>query len=120
MRRSWAWVWASRSSRSVSTGAGLGFIQTFGLEEYSVRPIRLGQFRKLRQLTDRLLSDDRRLLKTLDQAKSQFRLRFEAFLSQAAVRFYSPNLEDKLPCLATNCGVVQFQDPAQSGEKRAA
>lgn len=99
---------------------GLGFIQTFGLEAYSVRPSRLGQFGKLWRLTNRLLSNDARLLAALDQAKSEFRLRFETFLGEAAARFHSPNLEDKLPCLAPNHRVLQFQEPAQCGESKAA
>jgi polysaccharide pyruvyl transferase WcaK-like protein len=99
---------------------GLGFIQTFGLEEYSIRSLRLGQFRRLRQLTDRLLSDDMQLLKTLDRAKSYFQPRFEDFLGQAAARFHGSNLEDKLPCLAADYRVLQFQNPAQNVKKYAA
>ena len=41
---------------------GLGIIRSFGLEEFSIRPYRFGQFRRLRQLTGRLLSNEERLI----------------------------------------------------------
>ena len=99
---------------------GLAFIRTFELEEYSIRSHRLGQFRRLRQLTDRLLADDGRLLKTLERAKSRYQSRFETFMGQAAACFRSQRLEDKLPCLASDHRMFRLQETGHSSEKRAA
>jgi polysaccharide pyruvyl transferase WcaK-like protein len=66
---------------------GLAFIETFQLADLAIRPMRLGQFGKLRRLTQLLLRGDPRLVHRLDEAKLQFRRRYESFLSQAAHHF---------------------------------
>jgi polysaccharide pyruvyl transferase WcaK-like protein len=63
---------------------GLAFIQTFGLDDIAIRPFRLGQFSKLRQLTARLLESDPGLIVRLDRAKSQMYRRYQGFFRQAA------------------------------------
>lgn len=66
---------------------GLAFQQAFGLDNIAIRSLRFGQFAKLRQLTDRLLENDPAILQQLTAAKEKFRLRFEEFLTNAAVKF---------------------------------
>jgi hypothetical protein len=66
---------------------GLAFIETFELADLAIRPLRLGQFSKLRRLTQLLLTGDERLLGRLDRAKSRFRKQYESFLTSAATAF---------------------------------
>ena len=68
---------------------GIAFIQTFGLEDVSIRAMRMGQFSKLRALTGRLLSDDEELIERLAQGKARFGARYDDFLSRAACAFHS-------------------------------
>ena len=63
---------------------GLAFIDTFKLEEHSIRPFRLGQFAKLRTLTARLLDGDRQMLGPLNAGKMRFGARSKAFWQQVA------------------------------------
>jgi hypothetical protein len=66
---------------------GLAFIETFQLGDLAIRPLRLGQFQKLRRLTNLLLAGDEDLVGRLDRAKSLFRRRYETFLSNATTCF---------------------------------
>ncbi len=64
---------------------GLAFIDTFKLEECSIRPFRLGQFFKLKTLTARLLDGDRQILEPLNAGKMRFGARSKAFWQQVAL-----------------------------------
>jgi hypothetical protein len=79
---------------------GLAFIKTFELEDLSIRPLRLGQFLKLRQLTDQLLRGDARLFARLDLAKSRYQARYEAFLRDAATSLDSIRRQNELSRVA--------------------
>lgn len=68
---------------------GLAFVETFEAQAISIRPHGLGQFAKLRSLTERLLNDDAILIDHLDRKKSQYLERHHEFLSGAAERFGS-------------------------------
>jgi polysaccharide pyruvyl transferase WcaK-like protein len=65
---------------------GLGFIETFGLEEFAVRARRRGQFPRLIQSTELLLNGDDALVGLLAERKQDFHRRYHAFLSGAAAR----------------------------------
>ena len=65
---------------------GLGFIETFQLQDLSIRPFRFGQFHKLRSLTRRL-EGDTELIVRLNDAKALVQTRYEAFWSKAAHQF---------------------------------
>lgn len=69
---------------------GLAFIETFGLGDLSIRPMRLGQFAKLRRLTRLLLDGDPRLIARLDGAKQEYLRCHESFFRLAASRFRQP------------------------------
>lgn len=75
---------------------GQAFVETFGLQRISIRPGRLGQFRKLRACTEQLLAGDAELITLLSEAKAHFGSRYEAFLSRAATKLESSCLQDKL------------------------
>jgi hypothetical protein len=66
---------------------GRAFVETFELGHMAIAPGRVGQFRKLRVWTQRLLSGDAELIATLDRAKSRFLGRYHDFLADAATRF---------------------------------
>lgn len=66
---------------------GLAFIETAQFQDISIRPFRLGQLAKLKQLTLRLLQGDAALLHRLDSFKAALRARHEAFLDDAARKF---------------------------------
>jgi hypothetical protein len=66
---------------------GLAFIQTFELQQVSIRAWRWGQFAKLRMLTRRLLNDDPALIESLAEAKAKYLARYEAFLGDAAAKY---------------------------------
>ncbi len=68
---------------------GLAFLKTFDLEDIAIRSLRLGQFKRLRLLTERLLGDDPAMLGQLNSAKSKFLGIYEEFLTGAARRFWS-------------------------------
>ena len=63
---------------------GLGFIETFELQDLSIRPFRLGQFSKLKRLTRELLSQPQRVCETLTDAKNFFRQKYERTLTLVA------------------------------------
>lgn len=63
---------------------GLGFIETFKLDDLSIRPFRFGQFAKLDRLTDRLLTGDRELCERLTAGKAAHYARYQAFFRRAA------------------------------------
>jgi hypothetical protein len=68
---------------------GLAFIETFEAHSISIRAHRLGQFAKLRALTERLLHDDPVLIDYLAGKKSLYLERYHDFLSRAAGHFRS-------------------------------
>jgi hypothetical protein len=69
---------------------GLAFIETFQLDDLSIRPFRWGQLGKLCALTERLLSGESELHARLDQAKTYYRRRTDAFFAGAAGRLRQP------------------------------
>lgn len=74
---------------------GLGFIETFGLHDLGIRAQRLGQFTKLRRLTDRLLHDDPVLLDRLNHSRNAYRARYEQFLTTTAERLSLPTSQTR-------------------------
>lgn len=66
---------------------GRGFIETFGLEKFSIQAGGALQFAKLRQATLRLLEGSPEILDTLAARKLEFRQRQERFLADAAANF---------------------------------
>lgn len=66
---------------------GLAFLQTYGFDNISIRSMRLGQFPRLRTLTDRLLADDPELIRQLNEGKMKFLARYDQFLADAAKKF---------------------------------
>jgi hypothetical protein len=68
---------------------GLAFIETFGLSDLSARAHRPGQHSKLLRLTDRLLANDEELIKRLNNAMTEYRNKYHAFLASAADQFQS-------------------------------
>jgi hypothetical protein len=65
---------------------GRAFIETFELDDLSIRPFRWGQLKKLCVLTERLLSGDPELHSRLDERKTYYRRRGETFFAGAATR----------------------------------
>ena len=65
---------------------GLAFIETFQLDDLSIRPFRWGQLAKLCALTERLLCGETKLYSRLDQGKTYYRDRTESFFAAAARR----------------------------------
>jgi len=66
---------------------GLAFIETFELQNLSTRAHRLGQFRKLLRLTDRLLDNDAELISRLAQGKEKYLDSYNRFLSDTSKKF---------------------------------
>lgn len=69
---------------------GLAMIETYGLQEQAIRPFRWGQFRKLRDLTDRLLAGDESLISRQRAIKAEYLARHDRFLAAAADSFKRP------------------------------
>jgi polysaccharide pyruvyl transferase WcaK-like protein len=96
------------------------FIETFQLETQSIRPGRLGQFARLRRLTERLLADDPQLIEPLDSAKARYLARYEAFLNRMAAELGGAGDQNELPGAATHPAVIGAQQGSHRAEKRVA
>ena len=98
----------------------LAFIETFELQKYSIRAGRLGQFRKLRRLTDRLLARDASLIEALNGQKAAYGQRNESFWSGAVAKLRSAGQKDELSGPAASPGMVDPQPSRTQSEKRVA
>ena len=96
------------------------FIETFELQKCSIRAGRLGQFRKLRRLTDCLLAGDALLIEALGDQKAAHLRRYESFLSGAMAKLRGAGQKDELSGTAASPGMVDPQSSRGQSEKRVA
>ncbi len=94
---------------------GLAFIETFEAWDLSIRPLRLGQFSKLKELTERLLQNDADMLRRLDEKKTHFRMLFERFLAGAASQFRQITEGRSVAIAERNTGITPVSEEIQHG-----